>query len=231
MKFSYCTSFILQLGFWWYRQFHTTALKLNCGNIYILRLKDDKYYVGKADNVGDRFMLHLKGNVLFTKKYPPEEIVYTCPRLFPSQENLFTLQMMSIFGIDKVRGGNFCQLEIDHSVIEEKMKFYSTGCFHCQQKSHLFYQCPHVKSTKISDDTLHSYINQFISLNQKQLDAVTSDSAVTTLKATEINIDDSAISIDSADVSAAASVARFRRVSVCKDGSVKTCYVLMTDAE
>ena len=47
-------------------------------NIYILRLTDGKYYVGKTDNVEKRYQQHLSGNgSAWTSKYKPIAIEKT----------------------------------------------------------------------------------------------------------------------------------------------------------
>ena len=41
-------------------------------NIYILKLEDNCYYVGKSENVEQRFQQHLSGSgSFFTKKHKP----------------------------------------------------------------------------------------------------------------------------------------------------------------
>ena len=47
-------------------------------NIYVLRLEGGRYYVGKTDNVPQRFQQHLQGQgSTWTKKYKPVSLVKT----------------------------------------------------------------------------------------------------------------------------------------------------------
>jgi predicted GIY-YIG superfamily endonuclease len=49
-------------------------------NIYILKLKNNKYYVGKSNDPQKRFKEHISGNgSSFTKKYKPISIEKIIP--------------------------------------------------------------------------------------------------------------------------------------------------------
>ena len=52
--------------------------------VYVLLLKENKYYIGKTTNLEARFAQHLAGDgCAWTKKYPPLEVVET----FTNQED------------------------------------------------------------------------------------------------------------------------------------------------
>ena len=77
-------------------------------NIYILRLKDGRYYIGKTDNVAKRFQEHMNGNgSAWTRKYKPVELVLTIMNASPFDEDRYTEEYMERYGTDKVRGGSY----------------------------------------------------------------------------------------------------------------------------
>lgn len=44
---------------------------------YILRCKDNRYYIGSTVNIGQRFKEHQQGKCRFTKSRLPVEVIYT----------------------------------------------------------------------------------------------------------------------------------------------------------
>lgn len=87
--------------------------------IYVLMLEDGCYYVGKTNNLERRFKEHYEGlnnGAVWTKKHKPIEIIFPCDMLNPEDENNFTFMYMKKFGIDKVRGGDFCFLHFDKKI-------------------------------------------------------------------------------------------------------------------
>ena len=60
-------------------------------NIYILRLEDTKYYIGKSDNVMNRYKQHLDGNAsAWTKKYKPVLLEKIIENVSPFEEDKIT---------------------------------------------------------------------------------------------------------------------------------------------
>ena len=71
--------------------------------IYILKLRDGKYYVGKSDNVQKRFEQHLEGKgSAWTKKYSPINIEKKIPNASPFEEDRYVKEYMSKYGVDNV---------------------------------------------------------------------------------------------------------------------------------
>jgi predicted GIY-YIG superfamily endonuclease len=74
---------------------------------YVLRLQDDKWYVGKSTRLNERLSQHFSGNgSKWTKMYPPisvEDVFsHNC-------EEEATLWYMNIHGVNNVRGYSWCQ--------------------------------------------------------------------------------------------------------------------------
>ena len=76
--------------------------------IYILKLSNNKYYIGKSNNIFIRYRQHLNGNGSFwTKKYKPlyiERLIEDCDDY---DEDKYVKIYMNMYGIDNVRGGKY----------------------------------------------------------------------------------------------------------------------------
>ena len=92
--------------------------------IYVLKLKKNKFYVGRTDkNAITRFKEHKAGKgSAWTRKYAPVEIVYV-KNGDKFDEDKLTKKYMADYGIDNVRGGSYCQITLDpnaRNVIEKE---------------------------------------------------------------------------------------------------------------
>lgn len=84
--------------------------------IYVLRLEGGRYYVGKSDHVMKRYQQHLEGSgSAWTRKYPPVSLEKTIEHASPFEEDKVTKEYMSRYGMDKVRGGSYVELELSES--------------------------------------------------------------------------------------------------------------------
>jgi len=82
-----------------------------CPMVYVLELEDDCWYVGITHNLNMRYAQHLSGDgAVWTKMHPPKRIhaVYTEDASF-KLENEVTRKLIDVYGVDKVRGGAWCQ--------------------------------------------------------------------------------------------------------------------------
>ena len=80
--------------------------------VYVLRLAEGKYYVGSTDHFNNRLFQHYNNEgSLWTKKYKPMKIcgVRIGNRELESQ---VVIQMMAKHGIDNVRGGGYCKIDL-----------------------------------------------------------------------------------------------------------------------
>ena len=118
--------------------------------IYILKLVEGKYYVGKTTkSVETRFKQHLAGSSIWTTKYKPisiEETHYDCDVY---DEDPYTIRTMAKYGIDNVRGGKYSNsILTDEQKKEIKASLDSANdlCFRCQG-NHLARFCPNRKTT------------------------------------------------------------------------------------
>jgi len=89
--------------------------------IYILRLCNNKYYVGKTtSNVNKVYSDHLSNcESKWTYKYKPLSILDSFQSNAMYIEDTVTLQYMNIYGIENVRGGSYCNFNLEDWQLDE----------------------------------------------------------------------------------------------------------------
>ena len=113
--------------------------------IYVLKCKQNKYYVGKTTNPDYRLENHCNATgSAWTKKYPPTKVVQLVANCDDYDEDKYTRIYMDKYGIDNVRGGSFVSVKLDESTIEQ-LKKMSNGtndkCFNCGEAGHFTQSC------------------------------------------------------------------------------------------
>ena len=80
-------------------------------NVYVLHLECGKYYIGKSDNVNNRYFQHLNGSgSAWTRKYKPISLEKIIENVSSFEEDKITKEYMSKYGIDNVRGGSYVEI-------------------------------------------------------------------------------------------------------------------------
>ena len=114
-------------------------------NIYILRLEGGRYYVGKSDNVMNRYQQHLNGGgSAWTRKYKPISLVKTIENASPFEEDRYVKEYMNKFGIQNVRGGSYVELNLSEFHMEAlKMEIWAAkdNCTQCGRPGHFVKNC------------------------------------------------------------------------------------------
>lgn len=81
--------------------------------IYVLQLEKKKYYIGKTDNLEKRIQQHYNSNGSeWTKKYKFVKTLEILQNKDNEDEDKYTLKYMNKYGIDNVRGGSFCEIDL-----------------------------------------------------------------------------------------------------------------------
>lgn len=113
--------------------------------IYVLKLQNNKFYVGKTSNLTYRLDNHFsEGGSLWTKKYKPISILELRPNRPNTDEQIVTQEYMQKYGIDNVRGGPWCNISLTKQEIEMINKIIKGNldlCYNCDSSNHFASQC------------------------------------------------------------------------------------------
>ena len=124
---------------------HSINQRMDIGHVYVLKLQNDKFYVGFSKNSASRIKSHFDGTsgVEWVRNNPP----ITCIDLYEGtllMEHSKTEEMMCEYGIDNVRGGAFSLTEIPKEQIEmlnKKFQSWHGACFSCGLTGHYSREC------------------------------------------------------------------------------------------
>jgi predicted GIY-YIG superfamily endonuclease len=114
-------------------------------NIYVLKLEGGRYYVGKSDNIINRYQQHLNGNgSAWTRKYKPIAIDKSYENVSSFEEDKVTKEYMSKYGIDKVRGGSYVEVELSdfhRGALNMEIWAAKDLCTQCGRSGHFMKDC------------------------------------------------------------------------------------------
>ena len=114
--------------------------------IYILRLTNNKYYIGKTNNPQKRILNHFQHQgSAWSKKYKPISVEKMINNASNFDEDKWTIIYMKIYGMDNVRGGSFCSIQLSKSnkeTLQQMITGTSDCCYKCGQSGHYISQCP-----------------------------------------------------------------------------------------
>ncbi len=103
--------------------------------IYILKLQKNKYYIGKTNNINIRLEDHFNScGSEWTKKYKPLRIIEKIQNCDDYDEDKYTLKYMDKYGVENVRGGSFCRIQLSHdnlNTIKQMLHGTNNKCYRC----------------------------------------------------------------------------------------------------
>lgn len=98
--------------------------------IYVLQLIEDRYYIGRSQNVLHRIEQHFNGDgSVYTKKFKPLKVVEIVEETANDDERNKTIEYIEKYTWEKVRGYVWCridyknQVKIDNMVLERKVSY------------------------------------------------------------------------------------------------------------
>lgn len=116
--------------------------------VYVLRLQNEKYYVGITTNLQRRLDEHQQrshNSSAWIKQHGPVvRVVETFENCDNFDEDKYTKLYMSRYGIENVRGGSYCQLVLSQQqldLLKTELQSASGVCFNCGSKDHQAKNC------------------------------------------------------------------------------------------
>eukprot|EP00871_Galdieria_phlegrea_P005596 jgi/Galph1/6037/GphlegSOOS_G4684.1 len=113
--------------------------------VYILRLENNKWYIGSSSNLEERLHQHCTGQgSSWTATYQPLELFDCVLQRDGWHEENLTKEYMIRYGIENVRGGPYTSCtftEEEKEAIQRCLDSYEQRCYICGSSSHFAYGC------------------------------------------------------------------------------------------
>jgi cellular nucleic acid-binding protein len=114
-------------------------------HVYVLKCQERKWYIGKSNNVLQRFEDHVASKgANWTRIYRPIRIekVYDDADVF--EEDRVTKEFMVKYGVENVRGGSYTTFALSHEqlfFLQQEFRTATSICFLCGQYGHFAWNC------------------------------------------------------------------------------------------
>lgn len=114
-------------------------------NVYVLKLEQGKWYVGKSDNPIKRYQEHInREGSTWTRMYTPISLEKVIKDVSPFEEDKVTKEYMAKYGIDNVRGGSYSNIELNAFQIKaltSEIRGAQNRCSRCGRSDHFVNDC------------------------------------------------------------------------------------------
>lgn len=117
--------------------------------IYILKLENNKYYVGRTHNYERRINDHFTGKGSYwTRIHKPVKVIRQFYNIHSNfEEDKVLKETMMKYGIENVRGGSYVQEFIscnEKILLEKEIRFAQDLCISCGSNTHFVKDCNEV---------------------------------------------------------------------------------------
>ena len=131
--------------------------------IYTLELSSGNYYVGKTNDVARRFIQHKTGfGSAWTKKHDGAKLIDLFVSTNAFDEQMHTLKLMKIHGIDYVRGAQFSKIILDKNEIDsinDSFRAADNQCMKCGAADHFVNRCNYDRK-KNAEKKVNNYVEK-----------------------------------------------------------------------
>ena len=135
--------------------------QLEMVTIYILKLENNKYYIGRSKKKTDagiqsRIKQHIdqkKTAAAWCKKYKPIKIIEIKKNETKFDENKWTKIYMEKYGIENVRGGDYVRIKLPKDQVmklQREIDGANDKCHRCGESGHFISYCPNKIKTEQS---------------------------------------------------------------------------------
>jgi predicted GIY-YIG superfamily endonuclease len=113
--------------------------------VYILKLDNNKYYVGRTSDINTRISEHFDGKGSeWCKINKPVDIIEILQNCNNFEEDKHVKIYMMKYGIDNVRGGSYSKIKLTDAqkkFLQQEIFSVENKCFNCGQLGHLINTC------------------------------------------------------------------------------------------
>jgi len=138
------------------KQKNNQRIELEMVTIYILKLQDNKYYIGRSKKKTDagiksRIKQHFNAKgAAWTKKHTPIQIIDIKKDETVYDENKWTKIYMQKYGIENVRGGDYVRVKLPEEqkrILKREIDGANDKCHSCGETGHFIRFCPNKKKS------------------------------------------------------------------------------------